>query len=848
MDKITILTCQGQHKATKKFTCKPDGSIEKHSFNAGWQFGHEEKTVTSLQMLAAELEALLDKPESFVIRGAANDSAARLTRRKGIFFDAVPRHYVMLDIDKLPCPAHFNVTQNPEEATTWALEHLPAPFREASCYYKFSASQNMGTTSTISLHLWFWLDKAASNDELKRYFRANHAPVDLALFSNVQIHYTARPIFLGMDDPLPKRSGLLERKNSSVPPLDILPPDERRVSRRSQKEPKMTQENRAKAMDMLLPYYREGLRDRFCGAIAGALYRGGWNAQNTADFIFELAECAEDRDADTRYSSALRICDAIDNDRPAQGIPTLKKDIGLENPNEAMMLLGIGKLDLSSTINGLSKTTDLEAVGEVIAMLATLPESEQKVYLDRIKLLTGHSKSILGSLLKEAQQLLNAKQAVDWNDITMESLLRMRFEGGRSLIRAEDGRYWQYNERHWEPVSDDFIKGALLPYARETVACSEGETTVSAITNGVLNTLSGRVYKENNPLQVQDVPSVINCLNGELWFDSSGNTTLKPHRPESYLKHCLNVEYSPLAVSPVFDRAVLDIFSGNEDMVRHFMELAGYICQPWRKLPIIVLLYGHGSNGKSSLMGVVQKVLGRKMIMSDRISKMEDNPFKIGGLDGKLLLLDDDVDEGSCLEDGFLKKISEEKLMTGQHKHKPLFEFICRAVPVMLANNYPAIKDLSHGVQRRIIIIPFLRQFKKEEIKVGLFDQIWEQEASGILNRFVEGFQRLRQRTQFQEPEACVRARSEWLRRGNILPTFIEECCEVGDGFVQALGGFYVVFREHCSENGIRYVPSQGTIGDRLEKLGYAVTNLNGKKHVRGIRVTEKSAIPIDLR
>jgi P4 family phage/plasmid primase-like protien len=848
MDNLTILTCRDPHKATKKFTRNSDGSTEKHSFIAGWQFSHEEKMVTSLQTLAAELESLLDKSESFVIRGAANDSAAKLTRRKGIFFDAVPRHYVMLDIDKLPCPAHFDAAKNPEEITIWALEHLPAPFKEANCYYKFSASQNIGTQSTISLHLWFWLDKATSNDELKRYFKANHAPVDLALFSSVQMHYTARPIFIGWDDPLPQRSGLLERKSASVPPLDIPAPEDRQQSPRSLEEPKVTHANRAKAIDMLLPYYQEGLRDRFCGAIAGVLYRGGWSAINTADFIYDLAERAEDEDADARYGSALRICDAIDNDRPAQGIPTLKRDIGLENPNEILILLGIGKPDLSSTINGFSKTTDLESIREVMAILATFPESDQKAYIDRIKLLTGQAKGVLSSLLKEAQQLINAKQAIDWSDITMERLLRVKFEGGRTLIRAEDGRYWQYNGRHWEPVSDDFIKSTLLPYARDTVAYSEGRTTVSAINNAVLNTLSGRAHKENNPLHTQDAPSVINCLNGELWFDASGNTTLKPHRPESYLKHCLNVEYSPASLSPMFDKAVLDIFSGNEDMVRHFMELVGYICQPWRKLPIIVLLYGHGSNGKSSLMGVVQKILGRKMIMSDRISKMEDNPFKIGGLDGKLLLLNDDVDEGSCLEDGFLKKISEEKLMTGQHKHKPLFEFICRAVPVMLANNYPAIKDLSYGVQRRIIIIPFLRQFKKEEIKVGLFDQIWEQEASGILNRFVEGFQRLKQRGYFQMPEPCIAAQKEWLRRANILPTFIEECCEIRDGCVQPLGAFYSAFREYCSENGIRYVPSQGTIGDRLEKLAYAVTNLNGKKHVRGLRVKETSTTPINLR
>lgn len=309
--------------------------------------------------------------------------------------------------------------------------------------------------------------------------------------------------------------------------------------------------------------------------------------------------------------------------------------------------------------------------------------------------------------------------------------------------------------------------------------------------------------------------------------------------------------YDPTAKSPLFDKAVLEIFANSTDpadMARHFLELAGYICQPWRDLPIIALLYGHGSNGKSSLISIVQKVLGMKMIMSDRISNMDDKDFKIGALDGKLLLLDDDVDEGICLPDGFLKRISGEKLISGQHKHKPIFEFVCRAIPVMLANNYPATKDLSDGILRRMLIIPFLRQFNKEEIKPGLFDEIWDKEAAGILNQFVQGFQRLRKKEKFEEPEDCITAKKEWFHRANILPVFIEECCEKNENLVQALGVFYTAFREYCKENGVKYIPAQNTIGERLEKLGYPVTILDGKKHVRGLRVTEKLSTPIDLR
>ena len=54
---------------------------------------------------------------------------------------------------------------------------------------------------------------------------------------------------------------------------------------------------------------------------------------------------------------------------------------------------------------------------------------------------------------------------------------------------------------------------------------------------------------------------------------------------------------------------------------------------------------------------------------------------------GKLLFVDDDVRAGAKLPDGALKKISEAKLLTGEHKFKPAFTFVNRAFPMLLCNN-----------------------------------------------------------------------------------------------------------------------------------------------------------------
>lgn len=854
-DTITLLTCREEGKqATKAFSALKDGTIEKCSFSAGKFFTHEEKHISNLNDLSRILEYLLDKPTKFVIRGKAKETAGHVVQRKinepGAAFDPAPRRYVGLDIDKQECPAYFDPGKNPEEVVKWILEKLPEPFRQISCYYKFSSSQSVPAkigdkaSSKVSVHLWFWCDRPVSESEWKRFFKANPCPVDQALFSPVQIHYTARPNFYGFDDPLQKRSGILkgEHDTLAVPPMPA--PEKRKPGQRPDKTPDIKQDSRDKALKLFLPYYEEGTRDRLIGGIAGVLYRGGWEAENVADFVHELAETDGDSEAMARYESALRICDAIDNDRPAQGIPTLRDDFGIDNLDEILTLLGIGKPDVKGAIARLSATSDITEIRSVVKLLVALPKAEQKLFLDLIKTVTRQSKATLNEVLKEAQNEVNSRPPMDWPDVTMELFLEGRFEKGRCLLRAADGNYWQYNGQYWEAASEDFIKKELLPYAREIadISSRRGEgREVSGLLNAALNILAGRVYRDDDPLRLlnNNAPMVINCQNGELWFDEKGEVSLRPHRPESYLRYCLNVSYDPAATSPMFDDAAFGIFGKSSDpqaMFRHFMELAGYICQPWRQIAIIVLLYGGGNNGKTSLTKIITRILGEKMIMSDRISEIETSIFKVGALDGKLMLLDDDVDEGTCLPDGFLKKISEEKTMTGQHKYKPSFEFTCRVVPVMLANSYPTMKDLSEGIRRRVMVIPFSRKFEKHEIILGLFDQIWEKEASGILNQVIAGFQRLKKRGGFDTPQDCVTAKEEWLIKSNVLTTFINDVCKKGAGFLQYIKDFYREFQNYCAEAGVKNVPGRSGVQKRLESLGYEITSLNGYPTVRGIK------------
>jgi putative DNA primase/helicase len=330
---------------------------------------------------------------------------------------------------------------------------------------------------------------------------------------------------------------------------------------------------------------------------------------------------------------------------------------------------------------------------------------------------------------------------------------------------------------------------------------------------------------------VSDPPPVINCKNGELWIAPDGSVELRPHRPESYLRHRLDVEYDPDARCPRYDRAVLEIFANSgkpKAMRRHWYEFQGYVIQTRRNIPIIAALRGDGANGKTGLMRPLQRLLGKQQVHASRVEELEKNRFAMGSLLGKLLFVDDDVRAGARLPDGTLKTISEAKEVTGELKFRDHFNFNVRTVPVLLCNSIPSLADLSYGMRRRLMVIPFDRKFTEEERDPDLFDRICTEELSGVLNRALAGYQRIVQRgSRFKLPTPVKEATTVWIQQANPLPAFIEAHCEEvtnGHCLVRLL---YEAFAEWTRAMGYTLAQTQPAMTRNLSGLGYKTKHTN---------------------
>ena len=423
----------------------------------------------------------------------------------------------------------------------------------------------------------------------------------------------------------------------------------------------------------------------------------------------------------------------------------------------------------------------------------------------------------------------------------MQLVLERNFKRGKHLMICPDGRFWHYDVRLWRPAPDPWVSRMVL----ETIEANPvKKQNIASLMNQVLTVLKAKVAVKDDVLGfVADPSPVINCTNGELWIADDGTVELRRHRPGSHLRHCLDVTYDPDAKCPEYDRAVEGIFASAdnpEDLVRHWNEFVGYVIQPRRHIPVIMILLGGGDNGKTVLIRTVIRLLGTAQVEAQRVDSLDKNWFAMGSLFGKLLYVDDDVRAGARLPDGILKTISEAKEVTGEYKYKPSFNFTVRTVPVLLCNNIPSLADLSHGMLRRLQVIPFDRTFTGDDKDATLFDRIWANELPGVLNRALRGYrQLLRRNSTFMLPDAVKKATAAWLGQANPLPAFVEERCVKSVSERCWLQDLYAAYTAWAQQAGYTLIQSQQSFRRNLEHLGFKSSRGNLGQRVNGLSLRQ---------
>lgn len=447
---------------------------------------------------------------------------------------------------------------------------------------------------------------------------------------------------------------------------------------------------------------------------------------------------------------------------------------------------------------------------------------------------------------RKRKKAIEKAESPDYGILVANRVLTDRFEEGAHLLHARNQSFYHYVGTHWELLPPNVVDKYTLETAEEIAAEPKMNFKPSLAIPSAERVLVAKSAHVNDVLRLgSEPPACINTLNAEVWLDKDlGEPIVKEHDPKSYLLNCLDTVYDPDSTCPLFDSTMLEIFDDNTEpaeMVRHFLEFFGYVIQPFKNIPSWWIFHGRGSNGKTLLMEVVQAILGDAVLprpVAD-FADTQRNNHATANLVGKLLVLDDDADTNAFLPESALKKLSESKLLESNPKARDAFTFRSTATPVVLINDWPRMKDLSHGMLRKSYVMPFKRSFDTLEMDLGRKNKIIDTELPGVLNRALEGYKRLRKRGNFAEPAECIAAKSIWLRLANPLMEFVaSQTLKAGNGTYSKVGDLYEQYRLWChNQGGVSHPLMQNRFEISLLQLGYRTSQIDDCKVFNGIEM-----------
>lgn len=676
--------------------------------------------------------------------------------------------------------------------------------------------------------------------------------IDPTIFTTVQPHYTAKPIFQDIEDPLPHRSGFLmgETDTVVVPNIPKPPPKPQNKSDEIILAEPLTVKQFNEIVDWAAGYYPgKGERNTYWGAIAGFLKRQGILDEDVAEIVYEAATAANDEEARNRQTSALHACDRIDRGMSMTGLQTLVSEFDVE-VDEITAVIGTKKVDPDAMIAKLNKSSTEEDIQSTLKHLVGLSSIATEKMLKQIKDQTDISLTALRNDLKKVQSG-NSDAPHDYGDMLATQTLQEHFESGETLIYFSK-RFMGYNGQFWEEISGDYISRLILPHAENLMKANEHVgANLADLVRQAYSIIKWRSTQKGDALRMLEEPfPIINARNAEIWQYKDGAIDVLPHNPDSYQFGCIEIDYNPEAKCKLFNKTLLEIFAENdepEEMQRHFYEFLGYLIQPTRDIAAFGMMIGSSNCGKSKIGETIARLLGSTAIANLKLENFKDKDT-LGNIVGKRAVLDDDLSQGVMFPDGVVKMLSEFKRVMAELKYQNKFSFLSHALILMIGNHYPRILKADYAIKRRALIFPFKRTFEEDDDNKDLFPSIWndKNEMSGILNQCIEGYQRLRKRGHFDQPKECKYAYDEWVSGCSFVSKFINEICKPNhDGTNQTWQEHIGRLYDYADAEDVKVNMNPKEIRKAYEMSNIKFGTTGGVLTVKGIKAPDLLEMPL---
>ena len=358
----------------------------------------------------------------------------------------------------------------------------------------------------------------------------------------------------------------------------------------------------------------------------------------------------------------------------------------------------------------------------------------------------------------------------------------VRFDHRRS-------RWLIWHGHRWEPDADAAVIRMLLDFARtwqrEAIEIPDPDRKAAVVKYAIRlekrDTMNAvlAIVKALKPIaDAGDAwdrdPYLLGVPNGVLDLRTG---RLRPGHPNDGITMQTATAYHPDATCPRWARFVSEIVGGDEAMASFLQRAIGYSLTGVTTEQVLVVLYGTGANGKSTLTSTLNGALGdygwNMPFTTIEMHNRSGIPNDLAALMNRRFVIASETNDGSRLNEARVKALTGCDPITARFLHGEFFTFEPVGKFWLSVNHKPLVRDDSTGFWRRIRLIPFTERF---DVNPTLADELQE-EASGILNWCLAGCLDWQQNG-LQAPDLVMAATREYEADSDPLAAFLDEACD----------------------------------------------------------------------
>jgi putative DNA primase/helicase len=364
--------------------------------------------------------------------------------------------------------------------------------------------------------------------------------------------------------------------------------------------------------------------------------------------------------------------------------------------------------------------------------------------------------------------------------------------------KIKNGMWYVWNNLYWKPD----ITGEVPGLIRSTIHEKLTETVIQDPDNKqkikfLTSADSSRVIHSALYILQSNMCTVlsenldadndrVNVENGVLNLK-----TLQLEEPDKsrYITKIMRVKYDATATCPVWENHINIIFGTDAETKNSIQQILGYCLLHDNPEQMFFILWGQGENGKSKTIMCLSKIMGDYTKNASPSTFMYSKNIQdkvrsdIARLNGSHMVSAIEGQQGHRLNESLIKAITGGDKQTARMNYDRCeYDFELQAKILLGTNVVPVIRDRTHAMWRRVILIPFNIQIPNEIKDPNIVDKFMA-EKSGILNWLLKGLEMYYANKKITLSKSITDATQEYKKTSDEFGGFFEGYEFTGNGF-----------------------------------------------------------------